>query len=137
MYFQSEWKTVWVLTRWFCQKPADLELQCFHRWINPLSLYSPALKVGLHIGLSVIIPSVLHFFILFLIISFQLNILRTTKFCILTIARSRLGLLHIIFRKAVTELWPLICIRFLLLLNIFRTNEQNFIKFCMIYINKI
>ena len=29
MYFQSEWKTVSVLTRWLCKKPADLDLHVF------------------------------------------------------------------------------------------------------------
>ena len=29
MYFQSEWKTVWILVRWLPQKPAYLDLQCF------------------------------------------------------------------------------------------------------------
>ena len=29
MYFQSEKKTVSVLTRWLCQKPADLDRHCF------------------------------------------------------------------------------------------------------------
>ena len=27
MYFQSEWKAVWILIRWLHQKPADLDLQ--------------------------------------------------------------------------------------------------------------
>ena len=26
MYFQVEWKTLWILIRWFYQKPADLDL---------------------------------------------------------------------------------------------------------------
>ena len=30
MYFQSEWKTVWILISWLHQKPVDLDLQCFH-----------------------------------------------------------------------------------------------------------
>ena len=28
MYFQSMWKTVWILIRWLHQKPSDLYLQC-------------------------------------------------------------------------------------------------------------
>ena len=36
MYFQSGWKTVWILIRWLLQKPADLDLQCFQKKkINP------------------------------------------------------------------------------------------------------
>ena len=35
MYIQSERKTVWILIRWFCQKPADRDLQCFQKRINP------------------------------------------------------------------------------------------------------
>ena len=27
--FRSEWETVWILIRWLCEKPADLDLQCF------------------------------------------------------------------------------------------------------------
>ena len=34
MYFQSEWKTVWILIIWLHQKPADLDLQCFQKRIN-------------------------------------------------------------------------------------------------------
>ena len=34
MYFQSEWKTLWILIRWFCQKLADLDLQCFQKSKN-------------------------------------------------------------------------------------------------------
>ena len=30
-----EWKPVWILIRWFHQKPADLKLQCFQKGINP------------------------------------------------------------------------------------------------------
>ena len=37
MFFQSEWKTVWILIRWLRQKPADLDLQCFQKRINPHS----------------------------------------------------------------------------------------------------
>ena len=49
-----------------------------------------------------------------------------------------LGLLPEIFRKFVTELWPLISVRFSFLLNIFRTNEQNLTTFCInIDIDKI
>ena len=35
MFFQSEWKTVWILIRGLPQKPADLDLQCFQKRINP------------------------------------------------------------------------------------------------------
>ena len=34
MYFQSQWKTVWILIRWLLQKPSDLDLQCFQKRIN-------------------------------------------------------------------------------------------------------
>ena len=34
MNFRSERKTVWILIRWLHQKPADLDLQCFHKGIN-------------------------------------------------------------------------------------------------------
>ena len=34
MYFQSEWKTVWILIRWLHEKPADLDLQYFQNRIN-------------------------------------------------------------------------------------------------------
>ena len=52
--------------------------------------------------------------------------------------RSRLGLLAVIFRLFVTELWPLIDVRISFPVNIFRTNEQNFIKICIcIDIDKI
>ena len=30
----TEWKTVWFLTRWLHQKPADLDLQCLLKKIN-------------------------------------------------------------------------------------------------------
>ena len=36
-YFQSEWKTVWILIRWLLQKPSDLDLQCSQKRINPAS----------------------------------------------------------------------------------------------------
>ena len=42
--------------------------------------------------------------------------------CALIVTRSRLGLLPVIFCKFVTELWPLIDVIFLFLLNILRTN---------------
>ena len=29
MYFQSEWKTLWILIRWLLKKPSDQDLQCF------------------------------------------------------------------------------------------------------------
>ena len=55
--------------------------------------------------------------------------LEKTKFCIiyaLILARSRLGLLHIIFHIFVIELWPLTDVRFLFRisfpLSILRTN---------------
>ena len=34
MYFQSEWKTVWLLISWLRQRPADLDLQCFRNRKN-------------------------------------------------------------------------------------------------------
>ena len=40
----------------------------------------------------------------------------------LTLNGSRLGLLSVSFCKFTTELWPLIIVRILFLLNIFRTN---------------
>ena len=49
-----------------------------------------------------------------------------------------LGLLHIIFCTFVPKLWPLIYAKISFLLNILRTNEQNFTKFYIcIYIDKI
>ena len=43
-----------------------------------------------------------------------------------------------IFLYFVTELWPLIDVRFLFPLNIVRTHKLNFTKFCvLIDINKI
>ena len=36
--FQSDWKTVWILIRWLCPKPADLDLHRFQKnLINPRS----------------------------------------------------------------------------------------------------
>ena len=36
IYFQSEWRTVWIPIRWLLQKPADLDLQCSqNKKINP------------------------------------------------------------------------------------------------------
>ena len=35
MFFQSEWKTVWIKIRWLCWKPVDLDLQCFQKSVNP------------------------------------------------------------------------------------------------------
>ena len=40
-----------------------------------------------------------------------------------------MGLLPDIFRIFITKLWPLIDVRISFLLNIFRTNGQNFTKF--------
>ena len=37
MYLQAEWKTVWILIRWLCQKPAELDLQCLYKMIYPSS----------------------------------------------------------------------------------------------------
>ena len=31
MHFHSQFKTVWILIRWRRQKPADLDIQCFHK----------------------------------------------------------------------------------------------------------
>ena len=42
---------------------------------------------------------------------------------------SSFGLLHIIFRTFIHELWPLIYVKILFLFNILRTNGQNFTKF--------
>ena len=77
-------------------------------------------------------------------ILFPLNILRTIDIYspnfiyAFILTRSSLGLLHVIFRTFVTELWSLICAQILFLLNILRTNGQNFTKFYIcIYIDKI
>ena len=52
--------------------------------------------------------------------------------------RSTLGLLHIIFRTFVPELWPLIYAKISFPFNILRTNGQNFTKFYIcIHIEKI
>ena len=54
------------------------------------------------------------------------------------LTRSTLGLLHIIFRTFVSELWPLIYAIISFPYNIYRTNGQNFTKFCIcIHIDKI
>ena len=55
------------------------------------------------------------------------------------LTRSTLGLLHIIFCTFVPVLWPLIYAKILFLLNILRTNGQNFTKFyiCIHNIDKI
>ena len=56
----------------------------------------------------------------------------------LIMTRFRLGLFHVIFSKFVLDLWPLIDVRISFLLNIFRTNGQNFIILCIcIDIDKI
>ena len=58
--------------------------------------------------------------------------------CALILTWSSLRLLHIIFPTFVPELWPLICAKILFLLNILRTNGQNFTKFYIcIHIDKI
>ena len=31
MYFQPEWRALFVLIRWLCQKSADLDLHCFQK----------------------------------------------------------------------------------------------------------
>ena len=31
MYLQAEWKILWILIRWLCEKPADLVLQSFQK----------------------------------------------------------------------------------------------------------
>ena len=48
----------------------------------------------------------------------------------LILTRSRFGLLPVIFLKFVM-LWPLVDVRISFPLNIFRTNGQNSIKFCI------
>ena len=54
------------------------------------------------------------------------------------LTKFRLGLLHIIFRTFVPELWPLIYGNILFLFNILRTNGQNYTKFYIcIHIDKI
>ena len=45
------------------------------------------------------------------------------------LTRSMLGLLHIIFRTFVPELWPLIYAKISIPFNILRTNGPNFTKF--------
>ena len=38
VYFQSEWKTVWILISWLHEKPADPDLHCnsvLKKQINP------------------------------------------------------------------------------------------------------
>ena len=52
--------------------------------------------------------------------------------------KSTLGLVHIIFRRFVPELWPLIYAKISFPFNILRTNGQNFNKFYIcIHVNKI
>ena len=54
------------------------------------------------------------------------------------LTRSTFGLLHIIFRTFVPELWPLIFSKISLLLNILRTNGQILTKlYITIYTDKI
>ena len=54
------------------------------------------------------------------------------------LTRSSLGLLHVIFRKFVLELWPVIYAKISFLFNILRTNGQTFTKFYIcIHIDKI
>ena len=54
------------------------------------------------------------------------------------LARSTLGLSHIIFRTFVLELWPLIYSKILFPLNILRTNGQILTKlFIAVYADKI
>ena len=47
------------------------------------------------------------------------------------LTRSSFELPPVIFCSFVTELWPLIGVRILFLLNIFRTNGQNLAKPCI------
>ena len=51
--------------------------------------------------------------------------------CSLIFTRSRLGLVPVIFPKLVTDLWPLIGVRFLFPLKFLRENWQNFTKLYM------
>ena len=37
LYFRAEWKTVWILIRWLHQRPADLDLHCFLKFISMFS----------------------------------------------------------------------------------------------------
>ena len=74
-----------------------------------------------------------------------LNILRTNQqtfakfYTCIHFDKIYVGFLHVavIFCLFVTELWPLIYVRILFPLNIFRTNEHNFTKlYIYIYIGK-
>ena len=57
--------------------------------------------------------------------------------CAFILTRSTLGLLHIIFRTFVPELWPLIYFKNLFPLNIFKTNGHILTKlYVTIYIDK-
>ena len=68
----------------------------------------------------------------------QIGRIRPDFVCALILTRSRLGLLPVIFREFVTELVPLIDVRFSFPINILRTNAYNFTKFCIcIDIDKI
>ena len=52
--------------------------------------------------------------------------------------RSSLGLMHVIFRTFVPELWPMIYAKILFLFNILRTKGWNFTKFYIcIHIDEI
>ena len=54
------------------------------------------------------------------------------------LSRSSFGMLHLIFRSFVPELWPLIYSKILFPLNILRTNGQILTKlYITIYIDKI
>ena len=89
----------------------------------------------LHVIFGTFVPELWP--LLYAKILYPLNVLRTnwlivTKFCIYAfiLIRSRLGLLHMIFRTFVLVLWPLIYARFLFPLNILCKNDRfsfNFI----------
>ena len=67
----------------------------------------------------------------------QMDICDQTEYAFI-LTRSRLRLFSVIFRKCVTELWPMFDVRISFLLHILRKNWQNFTKFYIyIHIDKI
>ena len=62
---------------------------------------------------------------------FSVNSVPSSVSFILMLTRSRLGLLHINFRKYTKQLWPLVIVKFLFSHNIFWTNWWNLTKFCI------
>ena len=52
-------KTVWILIRWLLQKPADLDLHCFQKWIG-LGSALQRLTLFTHISFSYVPSYAIH-----------------------------------------------------------------------------